>query len=439
MSSNISKLNNRKKEVTKCSIFGQNRSNYTAEPSSIGCGQNSSRESYLITKKAVDNYEMEAKTAKESDNNLSIAKSICHMQIPECTMQNASRNIDHLEETKVKFVKNFLLQDLSISLVSQESPKFECQPLSSDRQFYSQGEVKPISSPEVIEVRCSSDDHASLSHSSLNTCLHFNTGDVFLRRDEIANTIESAPTKEDLTADLIDKFEESSQSGGGLEPELWNSLDAIVGPSNENKKALVKPNVSATVSFAEIVDKTLAITSEEPNQGEILISDNLTYEQRHSGDKEFYQSNQGLMHGAISRVPIQPLIKSDRNQTSKDYCSEKLNCKASDNNAIQASVEPYETGQASSSWSHRRSIKSFKETPDFHNMKTAAMLFAVTVVYILTLLPAITMALGLVRVHLVIFYMYYLNNVVNPIIYGFMNPRFRADVKQQVMCRRPPS
>ena len=53
------------------------------------------------------------------------------------------------------------------------------------------------------------------------------------------------------------------------------------------------------------------------------------------------------------------------------------------------------------------------------NVKTAAMLFVVTVVFVVTFLPAFLMTVHLLPYNLVIFYMYFANNVANPVIYSF--------------------
>jgi len=55
------------------------------------------------------------------------------------------------------------------------------------------------------------------------------------------------------------------------------------------------------------------------------------------------------------------------------------------------------------------------------NLKTAAMLFVVTVVFVMTFFPAFLMALQIVPHNIIIFYMYFANNVANPVIYSFMN------------------
>ena len=62
------------------------------------------------------------------------------------------------------------------------------------------------------------------------------------------------------------------------------------------------------------------------------------------------------------------------------------------------------------------------------NLKTAAMLFVVTVVFVATFMPAFLMALAIVPYNMTVFYMYFANNVANPVIYSFMNKNFREDL-----------
>ena len=58
------------------------------------------------------------------------------------------------------------------------------------------------------------------------------------------------------------------------------------------------------------------------------------------------------------------------------------------------------------------------------NVKTAATLFVVTLVFLLTYLPALVMSL-MQRVHRILFYFYFANHAANPLIYGVMNRSFR--------------
>ncbi len=74
----------------------------------------------------------------------------------------------------------------------------------------------------------------------------------------------------------------------------------------------------------------------------------------------------------------------------------------------------------------RKSTK--KDRNRMANLKTAAMLFVVTIVFVVTYLPAFLMALQLLPYSMIIFYMYFANNVANPVIYSFMNKNFRDDL-----------
>ena len=70
------------------------------------------------------------------------------------------------------------------------------------------------------------------------------------------------------------------------------------------------------------------------------------------------------------------------------------------------------------------------------NLKTAAMLFVVTVVFIVTFLPALLMSLQLVSHNLILFYLYFVNNVANPVIYSFMNRNFRDNLRRLFQRRK---
>ncbi|KAL3862256.1 hypothetical protein ACJMK2_008238 [Sinanodonta woodiana] len=63
------------------------------------------------------------------------------------------------------------------------------------------------------------------------------------------------------------------------------------------------------------------------------------------------------------------------------------------------------------------------------NIKTALMLSVVALVFIFAFLPAWLMALKVVTMNVMVFYMYFLYNVANPVIYAFMNPNFRNQLK----------
>lgn len=71
------------------------------------------------------------------------------------------------------------------------------------------------------------------------------------------------------------------------------------------------------------------------------------------------------------------------------------------------------------------------------NMKTAVMLFVVTIVFIVTFLPAFMMTLKVIPYNAFVFYLYFANNVANPFIYSFMNQNFRDELRRIARFRVP--
>lgn len=70
------------------------------------------------------------------------------------------------------------------------------------------------------------------------------------------------------------------------------------------------------------------------------------------------------------------------------------------------------------------------------NIKTAFMLSIVTLVFIVAFLPSWLVALRVLDMNVVVFYMYFSYNVANPVIYAFMNNTFKAQLKQLFHCRQ---
>lgn len=62
------------------------------------------------------------------------------------------------------------------------------------------------------------------------------------------------------------------------------------------------------------------------------------------------------------------------------------------------------------------------------HIRTAAMLFVVTAVFLLTFAPAFLISLNVVPNIRLIFYIYFFNNVADPLIYSFMNSYFRREL-----------
>lgn len=71
------------------------------------------------------------------------------------------------------------------------------------------------------------------------------------------------------------------------------------------------------------------------------------------------------------------------------------------------------------------------------NIRTAIMLFVVSVAFVIAYLPSWLMAFKVIRFNVIVFYVYFSNHIVNPIIYAFMNPAFRRSLKG-LLCRNKP-
>nr|XP_022345243.1 orexin receptor type 2-like [Crassostrea virginica]XP_022345244.1 orexin receptor type 2-like [Crassostrea virginica] len=96
--------------------------------------------------------------------------------------------------------------------------------------------------------------------------------------------------------------------------------------------------------------------------------------------------------------------------------------------------EPTKNGHSSK----RRKIgATLKEKQFYANIRTAAMLFIVTIVFLIAFLPALLMTQELIPYNIVIFYTYFVYNTANPVIYSFMNQSFRIELKNlySKMCK----
>jgi len=81
---------------------------------------------------------------------------------------------------------------------------------------------------------------------------------------------------------------------------------------------------------------------------------------------------------------------------------------------------------------------SIKEKSLMANIRTAVMLFVVTIVFLIAFLPAWLMSLGVVEHNAIVFYLYFVYHVANPFIYAFMNKSFRDDLGKVVKCQSMP-
>lgn len=98
-------------------------------------------------------------------------------------------------------------------------------------------------------------------------------------------------------------------------------------------------------------------------------------------------------------------------------------------------VETVEMQQEPQKSIRTKRSKSVKEKQRSANIKTAGILFIVTIVFIIAFLPAWLMAMRALAGNIVLFYMHFSYNVANPIIYAFFNQNFRKEMKDVLGCR----
>ena len=65
------------------------------------------------------------------------------------------------------------------------------------------------------------------------------------------------------------------------------------------------------------------------------------------------------------------------------------------------------------------------------NMKTAFMLFVVTLIMAIVYTPALLTSLGYINYNPIHWNIIYLNNAANPLVYSFLNPNFRKSLKKR--------
>lgn len=76
----------------------------------------------------------------------------------------------------------------------------------------------------------------------------------------------------------------------------------------------------------------------------------------------------------------------------------------------------------------QRRQSALKDKLFYANIRTAAMLFVVTLVFLIAFLPAWLIAIRQIAYNAIIYNMYFVYNVANPLIYAFMNNSFRDDL-----------
>ncbi|GFR67802.1 orexin receptor type 1 [Elysia marginata] len=124
-----------------------------------------------------------------------------------------------------------------------------------------------------------------------------------------------------------------------------------------------------------------------------------------------------------------------RQHSGAGATAEELEAAIIDSGAA-ASAPAHNNGASATSAIRKSSLSNARiERMRVANIKTAGTLFVVTIVFIIAFLPAWLMASNVLHMNVIVFYMYFIYNVVNPFIYAFLNQNFKTELKRIFHCR----
>lgn len=150
--------------------------------------------------------------------------------------------------------------------------------------------------------------------------------------------------------------------------------------------------------------------------------------------KDVYcRGNENLELAPQNNSPEASNSDSRQNGSGNDTGEATTNAKPNPNKTATASTAAKNCGHENGVECISADKKANRERRDFNflaNIRTAIMLFVVTLVFIISFLPAWLMATGIINFEIVIFYMHFIYNVANPVIYAFMNQSFRKELKR---------
>ncbi|XP_033764362.1 cholecystokinin receptor type A-like [Pecten maximus] len=143
-----------------------------------------------------------------------------------------------------------------------------------------------------------------------------------------------------------------------------------------------------------------------------------------------------VLYGLIYRaIHLRRALKAKRKRSSLFPAAAEISMAETQMTALNGNnIE--NNGESSEKCAKKKHPGQIKDKNFYANIRTAAMLFIVTVVFLLAFLPAWLMAHGWIPYSPIIFYMYFLYNVANPVIYAFMNMSFRTDLRSLLCSRR---
>jgi hypothetical protein len=149
-------------------------------------------------------------------------------------------------------------------------------------------------------------------------------------------------------------------------------------------------------------------------------------------------------------------IKLSESKFSISIEEDEVSVKSSAYNLNRASVAigtdspPNSNGRSRSIVNTLFNRRSINKSKSFHmfraNIRMALIIFFVTIVYYISVIPWTLTINNIIKYNPFIYYTFFINNAANPIIYGFFNPNFRRccieilrimfyNVKRLVLCR----
>jgi len=201
---------------------------------------------------------------------------------------------------------------------------------------------------------------------------------------------------------------------------LWTrasmSVTGLCTRATYSRSSVGVPRQNGPQSIGNSVDGVAMVLIDAPVKGETANA------KRHL---QASTSRNDIELAASSRENVEHVIEISKNENSEEatVTRQLYGQQAASRDARGGNVW---TGGGRSTDPHRTLLAA--------NLRTAAMLFVVTVVFVVCYTPAFLMSVEIVEYQIVLFYMYFINSVANPVVYSFMNRYFRQELRT-ILCR----
>lgn len=227
------------------------------------------------------------------------------------------------------------------------------------------------------------------------------------------------------------------QPDKALQGENHANCATKTGSTNDENNALTKVS-EAKKAFSQKNQNTESeeqcMLSPEGNQGSVEQTDTVDY----ADDNDDQKTTEEAEKVPLSSSATMQEDDNGGNRKSRQKSTlpiSKVKAKALLNDSATGKLDSVRNKSGNNNGvSQRRNSR--RDRMRSANIKTAVMLSVVTIVFVITYAPAFLMLCfpglraGLGELHRLFHYLYFANNVANPIIYSFMNQNFRADLKQ---------